>query len=50
MPRTDALAARLLALPLFPHMTDAPVDQVVGALSAALAAQTAAREPEEARS
>jgi dTDP-4-amino-4,6-dideoxygalactose transaminase len=50
LPRTDALAPRLLTLPLFPHMTEAQVDQVAGALSAALAAQTAAREPEEARS
>lgn len=48
--RTDALAPRLLTLPLFPHITEAQVDHVIGALSAALASQTAAREPEEARS
>jgi dTDP-4-amino-4,6-dideoxygalactose transaminase len=46
LPRTDALAPRLLTLPLFPHMTEAQVNEVAGALTGALAA----REPERARS
>jgi dTDP-4-amino-4,6-dideoxygalactose transaminase len=38
LPRTDAVADRLLTLPLFPHMSDAQVDAVVDALLDAVAA------------
>jgi dTDP-4-amino-4,6-dideoxygalactose transaminase len=34
--RTDALAGRLLTLPLFPHLEPAEVDLVCDALAAAL--------------
>jgi dTDP-4-amino-4,6-dideoxygalactose transaminase len=36
LPRTDDLGARLLTLPLFPHMTEAQVDEVADALVDAL--------------
>jgi dTDP-4-amino-4,6-dideoxygalactose transaminase len=36
LPQTDAVADRLLTLPLYPHMTDEQVDEVAGALLAAL--------------
>jgi dTDP-4-amino-4,6-dideoxygalactose transaminase len=38
LPRTDAIADRLLTLPLYPHMGDDAVDTVVASLQAALAA------------
>jgi dTDP-4-amino-4,6-dideoxygalactose transaminase len=38
LPRTDAVADRLLTLPLFPHMSDEQVDLVVEALLAAVVA------------
>jgi dTDP-4-amino-4,6-dideoxygalactose transaminase len=37
LPRTEAVAERLLTLPLFGHMTDEQVDLVASALAAALA-------------
>ena len=37
LPRTDELGRALLTLPLFPHMTEAQVDEVAGALTGALA-------------
>jgi len=40
---TDALAPRLLTLPLYPHLEPAQVDEVVAALRAALAAPGAGR-------
>lgn len=38
VPKTDDLAARLLTLPLFPHITTAQVDAVCGALATELSA------------
>ena len=38
LPRTEAVAPRLLTLPLFGHMSDAQVDAVIEALLTALAA------------
>jgi dTDP-4-amino-4,6-dideoxygalactose transaminase len=38
LPRTDDVAARLVTLPLFPHMTEVQVDTVVDALGDALEA------------
>jgi dTDP-4-amino-4,6-dideoxygalactose transaminase len=46
LPRTDQLAPRLLTLPLFPHMTEAQVDEVADALARALVAHA----PEGSRS
>lgn len=37
LPRTDAVAARLLTLPLYPHLTDEDVDFVGAALTTAIA-------------
>ncbi len=37
LPRTDAVAPRLLTLPLYPHMSDDQVDRVVAVLADALA-------------
>jgi dTDP-4-amino-4,6-dideoxygalactose transaminase len=42
LPRTDGVAARLLTLPLFPHITDEQVDAVVDALARAVEAPAAA--------
>jgi dTDP-4-amino-4,6-dideoxygalactose transaminase len=42
LPRTDDLGERLLTLPLFPHMTDAQVDEVADALVEALGARDGA--------
>lgn len=39
LPTTDALAARVLTLPLYPHLQDAQVDTVARALVDALAAE-----------
>ncbi len=36
LPRTDEVAGRLLTVPLFPHLRDEQVDDVLGALAAAL--------------
>jgi dTDP-4-amino-4,6-dideoxygalactose transaminase len=41
LPRTDDLGERLLTLPLFPHMTDAQVDEVADALVGALGVHAA---------
>jgi dTDP-4-amino-4,6-dideoxygalactose transaminase len=38
LPRTEDVGARLLTLPLFPHMRDEQVDEVVDALAAAVRA------------
>lgn len=38
LPRTDAVAPRLLTLPLYPHLTDDQIDSVVDALTDAIAA------------
>ena len=43
LPRTEDLAERLLTLPLFPHMRDDQVDEVVAALLPAIARQSDAR-------
>jgi dTDP-4-amino-4,6-dideoxygalactose transaminase len=43
LPRTDAIAARILTLPLFAHMTDAQVELVADALRSSLAATAASR-------
>jgi dTDP-4-amino-4,6-dideoxygalactose transaminase len=38
LPKTDDVAARLITLPLFPHMTEEQVDTVVDAVVGALGA------------
>ena len=43
LPRTDDVAARLMTLPLFPHMTDDQLDLVVEGLVDAAAAGNLAR-------
>ncbi len=43
LPRTDAIAPRLITLPLFPHMTDKQVDEVVAAVAEGLAEVRAVR-------
>jgi dTDP-4-amino-4,6-dideoxygalactose transaminase len=43
LPRTDALAGRLLTLPLYARMTDAQVEMVTGALLAALGSPVVSR-------
>lgn len=43
LPRTDDLGERVLTLPLFPHMTGEQVDEVAGALIAALGRPLGAR-------
>jgi dTDP-4-amino-4,6-dideoxygalactose transaminase len=42
LPRTGAVADRLLTLPLFPHMSDEDVDAVVEALVEAVATSAGA--------
>lgn len=39
LPRTDAVAPRLLTLPLYPHLTDAQIDFVVDTLADAVAVE-----------
>ena len=43
LPNTDTIAGRLLTLPLYPHLQDAQVEAVAGALLEALAAEIAPR-------
>ena len=49
LPVTDAVAATTISLPMFPGLTDAEIDQVIGAVRAAVARHAPAADAAEVR-